>query len=403
MEFVSSPLSQPISLVIADDEERFLELLELFFRKRPEFEVAGVARDGADALKVTSAVKPDFLVCDITMPLLTGLEVTEKVVQGGLKTQVVLMTGRSLEESARQSLMAGARAFVAKPFRLEELAEQLLELQSARVERKEALKQRESKPPQESSRVLTFFAPKGGSGASSLAVCIGLELVRSGCHVCLIDLNLQWGDVEFLLDLRGQKCLTDAVGEKNTLSGDSIYVGGERHASGLRVLYQHRLEESDKLIAEHVELLLGKQTQEFDFVVVDLPKELDDRSLTAMEMADTLFVVTTPDDLSVRSARRALDLFGELQGFQNKVRVLMNRVQGGVDERLVGHLRARPYAELPDSPREFQEAVRTGLPVVLGSPNSRFAAAIGRFVSSAILLRAEGSEPGFLKRLFSGG
>lgn len=115
-----------LGAVIADDDPDIRLLLEMA-AARAGFAVVGSHGDGRSALQDALDSDPALLLLDISMPELTGIEVTTAIraALGGARPRIVLVSA-SVEETVRQAGRdAGADLVVAKPFRLKELAERL--------------------------------------------------------------------------------------------------------------------------------------------------------------------------------------------------------------------------------------------------------------------------------------
>ena len=77
-------------------------------------EVVGHAESGEDALPQLRRLRPDVLVCDVHLPGISGLEVTERVVRGGYGTRVIVVSVQQDGPLPRRAMEAGASAFVGK-------------------------------------------------------------------------------------------------------------------------------------------------------------------------------------------------------------------------------------------------------------------------------------------------
>lgn len=106
-------------LLVVDDEEEITAVLEEHFRARG-YEVE-VAHNGADALGMAAARRPDTVLLDITMPGLEGAEVLARLRAIDPTVSVVMLTGNGDEELARSLLRAGAVDYVSKPFEFDVL------------------------------------------------------------------------------------------------------------------------------------------------------------------------------------------------------------------------------------------------------------------------------------------
>jgi two-component system cell cycle sensor histidine kinase/response regulator CckA len=110
-------------ILVADDEPLVRDLARAVL-ERAGYRVL-TAADGEEALKSyrTAAGAIDLLLLDYTMPKLTGLQVMEALRQVGAPVPVVLSSGYALDGEVQQFLVAGARAFMPKPYRPQELVQ----------------------------------------------------------------------------------------------------------------------------------------------------------------------------------------------------------------------------------------------------------------------------------------
>jgi DNA-binding response OmpR family regulator len=111
---------QPVVLA-ADDDEDILALVT-FRLERSGYTVLQ-ARDGAEALELARAEKPDLAVLDIMMPKLDGLELTRRLraEEATSRMPIILLTARAQDTDVQQGFDAGADDYIRKPFSPQEL------------------------------------------------------------------------------------------------------------------------------------------------------------------------------------------------------------------------------------------------------------------------------------------
>ncbi|GAA1734276.1 response regulator [Nonomuraea sp. AD125B] len=113
-------MSAPIRVVIADDHlvvrTGFGELLDT----QPDFEVAGRAADGLEAVRICREVKPDVVLMDVRMPGMGGIEATRELAGPG-GPRVLILTTFDLDEYVYDALRAGASGFLLKDVTAERL------------------------------------------------------------------------------------------------------------------------------------------------------------------------------------------------------------------------------------------------------------------------------------------
>ena len=103
-----------IRVVVAEDQALVLDALAALLALEEDIEIVGRARDGAAALEIVGALKPDVLVSDIEMPALTGIEVAERLKASGSRTRVVIVTTFGRAGYLRRALDAGVRGYLLK-------------------------------------------------------------------------------------------------------------------------------------------------------------------------------------------------------------------------------------------------------------------------------------------------
>ncbi len=104
----------PARILIADDHEVVRQGVRQILAARPEWEICGEAVNGQEAIKLAGELRPDAIIMDITMPVMSGLEATRKLTSSGNSAPILIFTmheSKSLAESVRE---VGARGFVFK-------------------------------------------------------------------------------------------------------------------------------------------------------------------------------------------------------------------------------------------------------------------------------------------------
>ena len=106
-------------VIVAEDDEAFLDALEAVLEADGRFAVVGRARNGREAVELVARLKPDLVVMDIEMPVMDGIEATRVLRQRLPGLPVVAISGHDYEERVLEIRAAGADDYVRKA-RLEE-------------------------------------------------------------------------------------------------------------------------------------------------------------------------------------------------------------------------------------------------------------------------------------------
>src|SRR5215470_14809773 len=257
-------------------------------------------------------------------------------------------------------------------------------------------------PPPEARRgrdgqVVTVFAAKGGCGKTSFAINLAVALARhSDRRVCIVDLDLAFGDVAISVQLDPAKTIVDAI----PMAGHLDNTG----AASLLTRYQPNLEmllapttpgDAEKIPASLIgELLLVLRTI-FDFVVVDTPAQFSEHVLTAMDNSAHHVLLTTPDVPALKNLRITLDML-DLLSYPRQIRsVVLNRADSKVGLSLedVDRVVRWPIAAHIPSSRDVPISINKGTPLTLASPGHAVSQAIGRFAHQRLLTAAAEPRP----------
>ena len=113
----------PIKIVLADDHAIIRQGLEPLFEAEQGMELVAQAGNGREAWELIESFRPDVAILDISMPEMTGIEVTRRVVDAGFYTQVILLTMHEDPSAVLEAQEAGASGYVLKDNSFEELVQ----------------------------------------------------------------------------------------------------------------------------------------------------------------------------------------------------------------------------------------------------------------------------------------
>ena len=105
---------KPIRVLIVDDHEIVREGLQILLSEEPDFEVVGAAADGAAAVALAEAKKPDVIIMDLVMPGLDGIESTRRILGSNPEARVVVLTTFADDQRVREAIRAGAIGYLLK-------------------------------------------------------------------------------------------------------------------------------------------------------------------------------------------------------------------------------------------------------------------------------------------------
>ncbi|MFE9932828.1 CpaE family protein [Streptomyces sp. NPDC005533] len=162
-------------------------------------------------------------------------------------------------------------------------------------------------------RVVTVTGAKGGVGTTFTAVQFALAAAASGRRTALVDMDLQAGDVGSYLDVQFRRSIADLAGIQDVsprVLQDAVYDDRTGLALLLAPADGERGEEVDDRAARHI---VGALRSRYELVVIDCGTQVTGANAAAVEMADVAVLVTTPDVVAVRAAKRMVRMWERLQ------------------------------------------------------------------------------------------
>jgi pilus assembly protein CpaE len=256
-------------------------------------------------------------------------------------------------------------------------------------------------------RVTTVFAPKGGVGATTVAVNLAGALARRGERTCLVDLDLEMGDVLAFLDLAGSYGVADVIDNLHRLDRELLETSLPRHRSGIHVLAQSdKIEDAEAVDASALARLLDFLRRHYQHIVVDGARGFDELSLAALDSSQRILLVVTQEIPAVRNARRAAELFRRLGYGEDRVRLVVNRHQRKAripDDVLVDTAGLPIAARVANDYQAVDRSIHAGALVVDDAARSQLAHDLAALAELVDERAAEPARPAsLLRRVFAG-
>lgn len=119
-----------ISVLIADDNLEFVDLLKEYMEQYDDINVVGIAKDGIQALEMIKSIKPDVVVLDVIMPNIDGIGVLEKLATQQLdkKPLFIMLSAIGQDVFIQKAVSLGAEYYIIKPFDVEVLVTRIRQL-----------------------------------------------------------------------------------------------------------------------------------------------------------------------------------------------------------------------------------------------------------------------------------
>lgn len=230
--------------------------------------------------------------------------------------------------------------------------------------------------------IVTVFSAKGGCGKTTLAINLAVALARDARRVCLVDLDLAFGDVAISVQLSPGRTIVNALpmaGHVDTTGAASLLT---RYRPGLDLLLAPTTPgDAEKIPPPLVRELLTVLKGMYEYVVVDTPAQFSEHVLIAMDASAHHVLLTTPDFPALKNLRVTLDTFDMLSYPADIRSVVLNRSDAkvGLTADDVTRVVRSPISLHVPSSREVPVSINKGTPIVLDNPGHPVSQAIIRF------------------------
>ncbi len=230
------------------------------------------------------------------------------------------------------------------------------------------------------SKVIAVFSPKGGVGKTTIAVNLALALTEKGARrVCLVDLDLAFGDVAITMQLFPTHSIEQAIGSEDALDVEMIDQLLTRHQDSLMVLAAPPHPDTrERVTPLLVSRIIRTLRETFDYVVIDTAPAFDEQVLTALDETDEVVLVTTLDVPTLKNVKVAVETFDALHIARDNRHLVLNRADDEVGinaDKVEGILGMTVDAQISSS-LGIAAATNAGSPVIVSDPDHQLSSAV---------------------------
>lgn len=251
--------------------------------------------------------------------------------------------------------------------------------------------------------VFTFFSTASAVGKTLLSCNMASELARQQKRVCLVDFDLQFGDVCNYLQLLPQRTLAD-VQQSMLMQGEICHV--EEYLTpyeyGGVVFYvlaaPKKLEEAYNIQSDYAIKAIRQLQTKFDYVIVDTTSMFSVLNLALLDLSTIVTFLGIVDFIpTIKNMKIGSDTLNDLNYDKHKIRMVLNRSNAktriGIDD--VEKLLGEPfYHILPNDFRAASQSIKEGIPLVLKQERTELGEALRDLVARYTNQGYEESEEG---------
>jgi pilus assembly protein CpaE len=364
------------------------------------FTVSGEAGYGIDAVTMVREKNPDVIVLSMEEPVARAAQTMSALADAVPETPVIVYSSLSDAASVRRAMVSGARDYLVKPPRPEELARAIYSVLEQEERRRTRLTG-DAASTAARGTVITVFGAKGGIGKTTIATNLATSLSRNtNSSVAIVDMDTRFGDVAIMMDIVVEYSIADVGRNIDAVDRESIreYLVG--HNSGVQILPAPlHPTEWGALHRHHIAKVIDLLSQTHDYVVVDTPGAFNELVATALESANIILLVTSMDIASIKDTALALEMLRAASVSEDKVKLVINHSTSSNSLRAEDVERVLEYEVFWRIPHDVavSNSNQLGQPIILAKPYARASRAITDMSFTLAGLRRE--RKGFLDRV----
>lgn len=280
------------------------------------------SRDGFRIITPGDTRNASLMVVQLGDNYIKDFQQVESIINNAMCDEVFLVSENSDTVLLRQALTIGAREFLQIPLDQAEFENALDRFKQRQIRRLD-------NENQTTGNVISIAGSKGGVGTTTVAVnlAVAMAALNPEGSVALMDMNTMFGEIPVFLDLTPKFTWADIT--RNIHRLDPVFLQNvlSRHESGVQVLPSpNYLNKKHSPTLQIMETLLEQLKRMFDWVIIDAGQTMDDAALKALQMSDTLMLVSIQSLPCLTNTTRLLKSYEET-GFidPKRIHVVLNR------------------------------------------------------------------------------
>lgn len=379
-------MRNPKLLVLDRNEALAAQVQSIAAELRPRPEIVSCTRIAEAGDLLTDSGPFDVLIAGPSLGTRTGLARLELIHDELPALSVVLAFARRPDANLREVVRAGACDLLQLPIEDNDLR--------AAIERAVELSRKAAPPVPAHAPAAAVAAPEadgpgtvftiasatGGCGKTFYATNLAAFLQRhTGKRVCIVDIDLQFGEISTALRLKPRYTIYDALQRDDNDESDLVAHIEEYlvvHETGVSVLAAPKdPAEADRISPPDVTRIVEALRNRFDYVIVDTPAQLSEVVLAAFDLSELLFLMATLDLPSVRNMGVFMSTLEKLKIDGDNIRLVLNKAESdvGIDVAQIEKLFPNGFSSVLPYAKEVSRSINLGMPVIVSAPTAEVA------------------------------
>lgn len=355
-----------LSIRVFDKSDISSELVSIYLKELENVKSIKFYSDFIDGYEQCLQAKPDLVLVDISENMEFCLDIVSKLSKQSIP--VAVMSVNTSSSVIIKALRNGAVEFLPKPVLKNDL--------KTLVTKFSTLSDEET---QEECKVITLYSGKGGSGKTTVASNLALELAKqTGKRTALVDMNFCLGEVASFLGVKNSFSLSNTLENIEKIDCDKVVEMFEQYGdTELYLLTEPANGEMFSSVTFNKLVKFFKVIKEvFAYIVVDVPTVADEKIMKVLQLSDYVLYVTGINLNSIKNSKCCIELLKEKGLEEGKIRVVLNRFIENdelSDSEIESELGLSIYKKIPNNYFTVMAAINRGIPVSEANINSNVA------------------------------
>lgn len=304
-----------------------------------------------DVLEYIQAESPEVVIVGYSDAIDASIDLAKSLQVQAPDVTLIALADRADSQAILTAMRVGFKEFVVLPQDADRLREVVKAAANA------------ADDDDDKGEVIAMLGAKGGVGTSVLTTNLCTELAAIHTVLC-IDFDFGMGDVASLLDLKVRDTLADLAQRADRLDERQLTSSVSVHKSKVHVIpVPENMNMRGEASPEELYTILNVAAKGYHYVFVDCGTHIDDAVSIAVQAADMVVLITTPDITSVRDALRKIRMLAAIDVQKDRIRLVVNRWYKGAYislDDIRQNLGMAIAATVADDSRTVDQAVNEG-------------------------------------------